>query len=107
NIGVLGAEEFFRAIAREVLNNVSKLATPVVSFPRITFGVLVRKHGAHSLENGFADKVLRGNQLKPFVLTAYFVADRGSDLRINLVERAVHRIIFHGSNPSIVLLNVL
>ena len=96
-------KSLLRAIARQVLDDVGELAAAVVALARIAFGIFVREHRARGFEHGFADKVLRGNQLKAFMLAASFVVDGSGNLRIGFVQREGHRVDFHGEFSSVVL----
>ena len=90
HVGVLRAEELLRPISRQVLDDIRILAAAVVPLARISFGVLVGEHRARRFQHGFADKVLRSNQFKSFMLAASFVVDGSGNLRIALEKRAVH-----------------
>ena len=83
HVGVLGAEELLGAVARQVLDHVGELASAVVALAGIALGVLVGEDRAGGFQHGFADKVLRGDQLQTFVLAALFVLDGLRDLGIN------------------------
>ena len=95
HVGMLGAKKLLGAVARQVLDDIGKLAAAVIAFAGISFGILIGKHRASCFEHGFADEVFRGNQFQSFVLAAGFVVDRGGNLRIVFVQRAVHAGIFH------------
>ncbi len=90
HVGVLRAEQLLRPVARQVLDDVGKLAAAVIALARIALRILVREHRARGFEHGFADKIFRGNQLQPLVLAAGFVVNGSGNLRIGFVERAVH-----------------
>ena len=84
HVGVLGAEELFGAVARQVLHHVGELASPVVAPAGIAFGVLVGEDRAGRFQHGFAHKVFGGDQFQAFVLTALFILDSLRDLRDRL-----------------------
>src|SRR5262249_29369208 len=92
-----------RSVAGEILDNVGELAPPVVAFTGIPLRILVGEDRTHRLKYSFADKILGSNQFKTLMLTTYFVIDRGGYLRINLIERTIHWIVFHHRSPSITL----
>ncbi len=92
HICVLRAKKLFCAVARQIFNDIGKFATTVVAFSRIAFGILVGKHGTHSLEHRLADKVLRGDHFETIVLAANFVVKSGGDLWISLGERTAHAV---------------
>src|SRR5262252_6527120 len=102
HVGVLRTEQFLRAVAREVLDDVGELAPAVVALGRIALGVLVGEDRAGGFEHGFADKVLGCDQFQAFMLTPGFVVNGGGDLRGDLVERAGDRRIVHRSTGNIV-----
>ena len=81
HVGVFGAEQLLRAVARQVLDNVGELAAAVIAFAGISLGILVREDGARGFEHGFADEVFRGNQFQALVLAAGFIVDGGGDLQ--------------------------
>ena len=85
---MLGAKKLLSAVACEVLDHVRKLASPVIAFARIPLSVFIREHRAHGFEHGFADEVLRSNQLQAFMLTADFVVNGGGNFRISFRELA-------------------
>ena len=97
HVGVLGAKELLGAVARQVLDHVGEFASAVITPAGITLGVLVGEDRARRLQHGFAHKVLRGDQLQPFVLAPLFVFDRLRNLRINFRQRPFHRICIHDS----------
>ncbi len=82
DVGVLGAEELFGAVAGEGFDDVGELATAVVAFSGVALGVFVGKDGAGGLEHGARDEVLGGDHLETFVLAENFVLDLFGDLRI-------------------------
>ena len=90
HVGMLRAEELLRPVARQVLDDIGKLAAAVVTLAGISLGILVREHRARSFEHGFADEVFRGNQFQALVLAASFVVDGGGNLRIAFEQRTVH-----------------
>ena len=96
DVGVLGAEEFLGAVDGDVLDDVGRPAAAVVPLPRISLGVLVREDGAHGGEDGLRDVVLRGDELESVVLALGFEADGVGDLRIDLRERALEKIVAGG-----------
>ena len=63
HVGVLGAEQLGRAVARDLLDLVDDLAAAVVALARIPLGVLVRRHRADGLEHARPGEVLGGDQL--------------------------------------------
>ena len=97
HVGMLGAEELFGAIARQILHHVGELASAVVTLTGISLGILVGEDRAHRLQHGLAHEILRGDQLQPFMLPPLFVFDGFGNLRIDFRQRALHRIAIHDS----------
>src|SRR5262249_22761401 len=98
HVGVLGVEELLHAVAREVLDNVSKFAAAVVALAGISFGVLIGEDAAGGFEYGLANKVLGGDELEALVLAALLVVNRLRDFRINFSQRAFHLAVDHLDN---------
>src|ERR1700676_4417197 len=96
HVRVLGSKKFLRPVARQVFDNVSVLASSVIPLAGIALSIFVGEYRTCSFEHGFADEILRGNQLQTFVLAASLVIDRCSDLWISFGKRAGHCRIFHG-----------
>ena len=63
DIGILTAEELFRALPRKILHNIHALASAVISLPRIPFCVFVRQRASHRSHDSLAHPVLRCDQL--------------------------------------------
>ena len=63
HVGVFRAEELFRSLTCQVLDDVGVLATAIIALARIPLGILVREHRTHGFEHGFAYEILRGDQL--------------------------------------------
>jgi hypothetical protein len=58
DIGMIGAKDLFGALARQILDDISKLAAAVIAFPWVSLSVFVGKNRAGSLQDSHADKVL-------------------------------------------------
>ena len=84
HVGVLGTEQLLGAIARQVLHHIGELAAAVVALAGISLRILIRKDRSGGLQHGFADEILRGDQLQAFMLAARFVINRRGDLRDRL-----------------------
>ena len=80
HVGVLRAKQLLGAVARQVLDDVGKLAAAVVALARISLGIFVREHRAGGFEHGLADEVLGGDQFQAFMLAASLVVNGGGDL---------------------------
>ena len=68
DVGVLGSEELFGAVAGYGFNDIGELAAAVVALAGVAFGVFVGEYGACGFEDGAADEVFRGDHLEAFVL---------------------------------------
>ena len=95
HVGMLRAKKFLDPLARQILDHVGKLASAVIALAGIPLRILIGEHRPGSLKHSLADKVLRSNQLQPFMLAANFVIDGVSDLGINFIQRTGHGGIFH------------
>ena len=82
-----GAEEFLRAVDRELFHFVHKFAAVVVALARIAFGVLVGQDGALGGADRRAREVLGGDQLDAVELAVGFLVDQGGDLRVRGTDR--------------------
>src|SRR5713101_646038 len=85
-----GAEQLFRAVTRQIFDDVGVLAATVIALSGISLGILIREYRARRFEHSFADEIFRSDQFEAFVLTASFVVNGCGDLRIALVERDIH-----------------
>ena len=84
DIDVLGAEQTFRAIDRQLLDGVDVFAAAIPTLPGITFGVLVREHAALRFHHGAAGEIFRSDQFDVFALPFFFSGDCVKNLRIHL-----------------------
>ena len=91
DVGVLGAEERFRARDGRALDDIDELAAAVVASAGIAFRVLVGQHRAGRFEDGAADEVLGGDELEAVVLARRLITDGLGDFGIGFRERAQHR----------------
>ena len=82
DVGVVGAEQLARAVAREVLDDVDLLAPAVVALAGQALGVLVGERRARRLEDGHRHEVLRGDELDRGALAVQLGIDRCGDLGI-------------------------
>ena len=86
HVDVLRAEDFLGAIDRQLLDDVDVLATAVPTFPRITFGVLVRQAGTLRLHHRAAREIFRGDQLDVFALASFLRGDRVENFGVDLAQ---------------------
>ena len=81
HVGILRAEQLFRAIARQVLHHVGEFAAAVIALARIAFRVFVGEDAAGGFEHRLRREVLAGDQLDLRVLPLHFMLDRLDKLR--------------------------
>src|SRR5665647_3616170 len=75
NVRVIGVEDLFRAIDRELLDLIDKLTAAVVPLSGKTFSVLVGERRAHRLEHRLRDKILARDQLDAVPLALDFATN--------------------------------
>ena len=72
HVGVIGTEQLFGAIDGQLLDFIHMLATAVIAFAGVAFGVLVGQAAALGLHHAPAGVVLGGNQFDVIFLTLIF-----------------------------------
>ena len=82
DVGVLGAEQLARTLARDILGDIHGVAAAVVALAGIALGILVCEHGAHSRHNCGRNDVLAGDQLEIMLLALELQSHRVADLFI-------------------------
>ena len=85
DVRVVRTEEFFRPRDREFFDLVDLFAAAVVPAAGVAFGVFIREHGAHRLDDGLGDEVLARDQFDREALSAAFAANEPGDFRICLL----------------------
>src|SRR5215472_5844336 len=100
HIGMLGAEEFLGAIARQVLDHVDKLAAAIVAAAGIAFGVLVGEDAAGGFENSFGSEIFARNELDLRVLALGLMADGVVNFRVNFGQWTRHAVGHRGNEYS-------
>ena len=93
HIGELCAEQFLRAIACEILDDVDFLAAAVITLARIAFRVFIGKHAAHSLHDGRAGEILRRDKLDGIALAIELFGNCLGHLRVLFGEQR-HAVSF-------------
>ncbi len=106
HIRMFRTKDLFGAIARQVLDHVGVLASPVVAPARIALGVLVREGRPGSLQHCFRDEIFAGDHLQPLVLAESLVIDGGGYFGIGLGKGQRHadihrRILWHPAGRKI------
>ena len=84
DVDVFRAEQFFRAVNRELLDHVHIFAAAIPAFFWISFSVFVRENGTLRFHDCRTDKIFAGNQLDVFLLALAFVFDGFGDERIHI-----------------------
>ena len=91
HVRVRGAEEFLRAIDRELLGDVDILASAVVALARIAFGVLVGQHRALRFQHARTCIVLGSDELDMFFLTATLGVERSLEFGVETGDGQIRR----------------
>ena len=73
DVDVFGLEEFLRAVARQVFDDVHELAAAIVALAGIAFGVFVGQRGCGRGEDGGGNMVFGGDELEGRFLAMGFV----------------------------------
>ncbi len=82
DVGVIGAKEPLGTFDSDLFGDVHEIATAVVAFARVPFGILVGKHAAHRRQYWSRDIVFAGDQLYPVGLSSALQLDRGIEFRV-------------------------
>ncbi|MPN15215.1 hypothetical protein SDC9_162544 [bioreactor metagenome] len=82
NVDMVGAEDLFGAVSRDVLHHVHALAAAVVPFSGVTFGVFIGQNGGSCGHNGLAHKIFRCDQFNVSPLPVVLRSDSLPYLRI-------------------------
>ncbi|CRF29054.1 Uncharacterised protein [Mycobacterium tuberculosis] len=93
NVRMLCTEQFFRAVACDVLNDVNVFAAAIVTLIRVAFCIFVGQYGTHGLKHRLADKVFGCDQLDFVTLTAELQIHCFHDFRILFTQK------FHVGHP--------
>ena len=81
-VGMFCTEQLHGTIACDVFQHIHIFATAVISFPRITFGILIGQHRSGRFHHGCAGIVLGSDQFKSIDLTATFLLNGFPNTRI-------------------------
>jgi len=68
HVGVVGGEQFFHSVDRELLDHVHELAAPVVPFPGESLRVFVGQRSSHRFEHSRGHEILARDQLESVTL---------------------------------------
>ena len=97
HVDVLGAEEFLRPPAGQVLDLVDVLLPAVVPLARVSFGVLVGQDGPHGFQDGRRDVVLRRDEFDPVPLAFALGHQQAVQFFVSLLYRGK---VLHVHSPS-------
>src|SRR5207302_3070137 len=95
HVHLLGFEQRFGAVDRELLHLVHDFTAAVVPLLGEPLGVLVGERRAHGLHDGHGGEVLARDQLEPVLLALHLPLDQRVDGRVGL--REVRAPVNHGS----------
>ena len=74
-VGPFGIENLFQPVDGKLFRLVYHLATAIVAFAGIAFGIFVGQTGTHGFHNLVTDKIFRGDKFDAFHLTLTFAGD--------------------------------
>src|SRR5205807_5499653 len=86
HVHMLGFEQRFGAVDRELLHLVHDFTAAVVPLLGEPLGVLVGERRAHGLHDGHGGEVLARDQLEPVLLALHLPLDQRVDARVGLRE---------------------
>ncbi len=86
DIGIARSKDFLCPIAGEVLRNVHKFTSPVITLSRVAFGILVRQYGTKGFQDSEADEVLGCDQLELGMLSIDLVLNSIEDFDVGRTE---------------------
>ena len=92
HVDVLAAKDLFGAVAGQVLDHVSVLATAIVAAAGVALGVFVGEDRAGRLEHRLGDEIFAGDHLQPLVLAEGFVVKGSGYFRVGLGEGERHAV---------------
>ena len=84
NVGEIGAIQFFEPVNTQLLNNVDKFTTAVITLARVTLGVFVGQDRALESHDRRTGVVFRGDQLNVLFLPMRFLQHGRPQLRVTV-----------------------
>src|SRR5260370_20413662 len=93
NVGMLGAEKFFRAIAGQILDHVDEFASAIIALARITFCVFIREYAASGLKHSFGGEVFASDEFEAALLALRFVLNGFLNVPVDDRKRARHSLL--------------
>ena len=88
DVGEAAAEQLLRAIDRQLLHLVRRMAALIIALPRIALGIFVGENRSLRLEHRLGDDVLAGDQFDLVLLALEFVLHAGEHRRVGLGKTA-------------------
>ncbi len=88
DVGVLGAEDFLRAVDGELFDDIDVFAAAIPAFAGVAFGVFVSEQRSLRLHHGGRGEVFRSDQLDVVALAVFLGGDGGENLGIHLFDAA-------------------
>ncbi len=101
NIGMFRTKQFTGTGAGNFFHYIDILAAAVIAFARISFGIFVGQHAAHSSHDRGGNDIFGGNEFQIVTLALKFLLHCSADFRIGAGNKAngVHHILVHAFKP--------
>ena len=84
DIHMIGLEQLFGPVARQIFGDIDKLAPAVIALAGIAFGIFHRHHTPQRFQHPRAHQIFGRNQLQLVFEAIHFVPNRPGDLGIKL-----------------------
>ena len=94
NVHVVSAEEGLGPVPGDVFHHVHALTAAVIPLAGVSFGILVGEHRGGRCQHGFADKVLRGDELNVSALAVVLRLHGVAHLGV-LLDQKINNIFDH------------
>src|SRR3989304_1732529 len=86
HVCVFSSKEPLHPVSRNVLRLIDELAAAVISFPGVSFGILVGQDAAEGLKHRKAHEILRRNELQLGVLTVNLALNGSKNVGVNALK---------------------
>jgi hypothetical protein len=86
DIRVLDPEEFLGPLDGKRLDFVDEFASTVIAPPGVALGIFIRENTADRFEDGFGNKIFRGDQLDGQPLPTPLIANKVRDLGVDEIQ---------------------
>ncbi len=93
HVNVLGAEQFFGPVARQIFNDIDELAAAVIALAGVALGVLVGQDAASGFEHGFGSEIFARDQFQLRALALCLMTDGVVNFGVHFGQRPRHRIV--------------